>query len=236
MMPVDSQLSKNTDNRKSLILLLGYFILVVLVILAFIPLIKKISSFHSYRISSTSMEPALYQGDGIFVNEDYYQHHALADGDLVVFRHNGYIIVKRISALPGETIEGRDGKLIRNNVLIDEPYVMFSKDNPMPDLETFASRQMPEGQIFVTGDSRDGSLDSRSTEYGPVYSSDVLGKVALVYLSSHKGQLGRKFYQIPPMTCAAPMARVRLGRLESSCIQPCQNAGPCFQAFASFSG
>jgi signal peptidase I len=139
------------------------------------------------------MVPTLYPGDKIFVNGNYYKHHALADGDLVVFHHNGYIIVKRLSALPGETIEGRDGKLIRNNVLVDEPYVMFSKDNPMPDLETFGSRRMPVGEIFVTGDSRDASLDSRSTEFGPVYLSDVIGRVSLIYFSSHKGQFGRTF-------------------------------------------
>jgi signal peptidase I len=152
----------------------------------------RLSRFHAYVVSQGSMEPTLYRGDRFFVNQDYYNHHALADGDLVALRHGDALVVKRISAIAGETIEGRDGRLIRNGVPLTEPYAAYDKDNSL-DVETFSSRRVPTGEIFVTGDARDRSLDSRSAEYGPVHTEDVVGRVLYVYWSSHANQRGRRF-------------------------------------------
>jgi signal peptidase I len=152
----------------------------------------KLSKFRPYVVSQGSMEPTLYRGDRIFVNEEYYDHHVVADGDVVVLRHGDALVVKRILALPGETIEGRDGSLIRNGIPLVEPYVAYDKDNSL-DIETFSSRRVPENEIFVAGDSRDHSFDSRSADYGPVRTEDVVGRVAYVYWSSHAHQRGRSF-------------------------------------------
>ncbi len=162
-------------------------------LVATVPLAVKLGSFYPYRISSESMAPTLYAGDKIFANQGYYAQHKLADGDLVVFRHRNLILVKRVSALQGETIEGKDNKFFRNNVALVEPYAVYSKESPIPVIDTFAKRTVPAGEIFVTGDSRDASLDSRSAEFGAVHISDVLGRVSMVYMSSHRGQAGRTF-------------------------------------------
>jgi signal peptidase I len=175
------------------VVLVGALCLGVALIVAAVPLAIKLGSFYPYRISSESMAPTLYAGDKIFANQGYYAHHKLADGDIVVFRHGDLILVKRVSALPGEAIEGKGGKLFRDGVGLVEPYAVYSKGNPIPEIETFALRTVPAGEIFVTGDSRDASLDSRSAEFGPVPISDVLGRVSMVYTSSHRGQAGRKF-------------------------------------------
>ena len=177
-----------TTRRIAIISLTVVCALLVLAIFAAL----RLPTFHPYAVSQSSMEPTLYQGDKILVNQDYYSHHAFADGDLLVFRHGDALLIKRISALAGETIEGKDGRVIRNGVQLNEPYAVYSKDNPL-DIETFSSRRIPEGEIFVIGDSRDHSLDSRSAEYGPVRTSDVVGRVAYFYWSSHPHQAGRTF-------------------------------------------
>jgi signal peptidase I len=171
--------------------LLGIFLIVFLGGAAF--LIPFAMKFHAYQVSSNSMAPTLYAGDHIFANQAYYAQHSIADGDLVVFRREDRLLIKRVSAIPGEIIEGRVGVLYRNDVALGEPYASFSKDSPLPEIENFSARKIAADEIFVTGDSRDMSLDSRSQEFGPVHMIDVVGRVSYVYLSSHSGQTGRRF-------------------------------------------
>jgi signal peptidase I len=171
--------------------LLGVILLAILGGATF--LIPFAMKFHAYQVSSSSMAPTLYSGDHIFANQSYYTGHSIADGDLVIFRHGETFLIKRVSALPGESIEGRDGVIYRNGVALVEPYATFSKESPMPEIETFPVRKIAQDEIFVTGDARDMSLDSRSQEYGPVHIIDVVGRVSCVYLSSHSGQTGRRF-------------------------------------------
>jgi signal peptidase I len=192
MIPSETQ-AQGSGVRWLWVMLVGALCFGVLLIVAAVPLAIKLGSFHPYRISSESMVPTLYAGDKIFANQGYYAHHKLADGDIVVFRHGDLILAKRISALPGETIEGKDGKLFRNGVAFAEPYAVYSKESPIPEIDTFALRKVPPGLVFVTGDSRDASLDSRTAEFGSVAISDVLGRVSMVYMSSHRGQTGRSF-------------------------------------------
>jgi signal peptidase I len=93
-----------TTRRIAIISLTVVCALLVLAIFAAL----RLPTFHPYAVSQSSMEPTLYQGDKILVNQDYYSHHAFADGDLLVFRHGDALLIKRISALAGETIEGKD--------------------------------------------------------------------------------------------------------------------------------
>lgn len=81
----------------------------------------------TYRIAGSSMEPLLREGDKVVVSTTYYAHHPLRDDDVVVFRHDGKILIKRISGLPGEMIEGRSGVLYRNGQPTSEPFVTASK-------------------------------------------------------------------------------------------------------------
>jgi signal peptidase I len=119
-----------------------------LLMVAAVPLAIKLGSFYPYRISSESMVPTLYAGDKIFVNQGYYAHHRLTDGDVVVFRHGDLILAKRVSALSGEMIEGKDGTLFRNGTVVAEPYAVYSKENPIPEIETFALRTVPRARFF----------------------------------------------------------------------------------------
>ena len=153
--------------------------------------ITRAKHWRPVSIVGRTMEPALPEGDKLFVDESYYLHHNIADGDIIVFRHNGLSLVKRVTAIGGEAVEGRGGVLLRNGHALIEPYARYSKESS-PVLQTFGVRVVPTDEIFVTGDNRDLSFDSRAPEFGAVKTSDVTGKAAMIYWSKH-GAAGRTF-------------------------------------------
>lgn len=141
------------------------------------------------------MEPTIRKGDLLMVDYKYYADHAIKDGDIIVFRHNDFTLVKRVSAIAGESIEGRDGVFVRNGHALNEPYANHS-GHPPPEAQDFGLRTVANGEVFVTGDNRDESLDSRMEEFGSVKTSDVLG-AALTARSSKLGP-DRKLLQPDP--------------------------------------
>lgn len=148
--------------------------------------------FRPYRVDGNSMAPTFSSGDKIFADETYYSHHPVADGDLVVFRHGDLTLIKRVTATAGETIEIRNWVLLRNGHTLNEPYLQNPSD-PQPEFRTFAPKVIPPDELFVSGDNRDFSFDSRmGGQFGSVKTSDVIGKATYVYWSEH-GQTGRKF-------------------------------------------
>jgi signal peptidase I len=148
--------------------------------------------FRPYRVAGESMAPTFSTGDKIFADETYYAHHPIADGDLVVFRHGDSILIKRVTAKAGETVEIKEWVVLRNGQALHEPYAHNSSE-PQPEFRTFAPRTIPAGEIFVTGDNRDFSFDSRmGAQFGVVKTSDVIGKATSVYWTEH-GRIGRRF-------------------------------------------
>lgn len=106
-----------------------------------------------------SMEGSLHDGDYLIVNKLSYKMDKPAYGDVVILDaetvpgHDIYI--KRVVGLPGDTIEVKDGELVRNGEVIAEPYAkekMESEDMTVT---------VPEGDVFVLGDNRNHSMDSR---------------------------------------------------------------------------
>jgi signal peptidase I len=127
------------------------------------------------------MLPLLRDGDRIFVDRSDRARHDLHDGDVIVLRHNDAIVMKRILAMPGETISSDNRKLSRNGKPLDEPYLAPPSGKAFSWMETFAPRTIPAGELFVLGDNRDLSADSRLPKYGPVQFSDVVGKYTSTY-------------------------------------------------------
>ena len=122
-----------------------------------------------------SMQPNLYRGDRVMIEKISYRLHAPQRGDIVVAeRPNGEVaLIKRIVALPGETIEVRDGHVLINGLTIDEPWV---ENFGGPD---YPLTQIPTGHIFIMGDNRGNSHDSR--QIGPIPIEDIKGRAWLVY-------------------------------------------------------
>ena len=139
------------------------------------------SAARPYRVAGNSMLPSLHEGDRIFVDESEPARSDLRDGEIVAFRHGEGIVVKRIIGMPGETIRGEHGKVFRNGRLIDEPYLAPATGEDIPEMTTFAPVTVKPGELFVLGDNRDLSLDSRAAEYGPVQFTDVVGRYSWTY-------------------------------------------------------
>lgn len=125
-------------------------------------------------VDGDSMVPTLLDGDRLMLLEAGGRY---ADGDIVVIdRYTQEPLIKRVIAGAGETVEiTADGRVYRDGVQLSEPYiqgktVLRDFDGPL---------QIPEGYLFVMGDNRAVSLDSRSAEVGLIPEKDVVGKVIL---------------------------------------------------------
>ena len=131
------------------------------------------------KVQGIAMEPALKDGDRIFVDKNTDK---LKRGDIVVFyfpldRSKSYI--KRVVALPGETVEIRDGKVLINGTNLDEPYVAPENNRVMSNREVI---KVPENSFYVLGDNRDNSSDSRT--WGMLQRRFIYGRFVSKYYSA----------------------------------------------------
>lgn len=127
-----------------------------------------------FYVSGPSMEPNFHNNQYIVVDQVSYRFREPRRGEVVVFKwplNPTASFIKRIMALPGETIEVRDGKVYVNNKVINEPYLSFPNN-------INGSWTMNKNQYFVMGDNRTNSSDSRS--WGPVDRKLIVGKVWVV--------------------------------------------------------
>jgi signal peptidase I len=137
----------------------------------------------AFYIPSGSMEPALLPGDYILVNRFVYDLHPPKRGDIVVFRYpkdEDWDFVKRVIGLPGDVVGERDGRFQINGKPLREPYAEHTGNSLAPGLD-MAPRRIPKDQLFVLGDNRDASLDSRY--WGTVNEHKLIGEAFLIYWS-----------------------------------------------------
>ena len=132
--------------------------------------------FSPVRIADVSMQPTLEEGDTVFYDRLYRHFHAFQRGDMVVFRDpdSGAILIKRIVALGGETVEAKDGVLIIDGQYgLDEHRYDASASLDIPKTE------VPEGMFFVLSDDRSYGDDSRKETIGCLSPEDILGLVRI---------------------------------------------------------
>ena len=147
-----------------------------------------VGGLRPYRVGSASMERTFYAGDTILTDERAYRHQAAARGDVIAFEHDGNVLAKRLIGLGGDRISSRDGVIFVNDQELDEPYANHDSTLTL-GVDDFADYVVPAGQVYVLGDSRNGSLDSRMREFGQLRLEDIRGKVLYV-LSSKNGRSG----------------------------------------------
>jgi signal peptidase I len=154
----------------------------------------------AFKIPSGSMIPTLQIGDHILVNKLAYgiriplYGHYLVDfgkvqrGDVIVFifpEDRSKDFIKRVVGVAGDTVEIRGKKISLNGKPIEDPHAHFEGDDPQNVLpasrDDFGPTRVPENQLFVMGDNRDRSYDSRF--WGFVNLDDVRGKAFLIYWS-----------------------------------------------------
>jgi signal peptidase I len=138
--------------------------------------VVKTFLFQAFYIPSGSMEPTLKIQDRVLVNKLSYDVHDVHRGDIVVFRSPpGEVgssvkdLIKRVIALPGETVEAKDGKIFINGRALEEPYI---RDGVVTG--PIEPKQIPPGQVWVMGDNRSNSKDSRI--FGPIDENLIVGR------------------------------------------------------------
>ena len=165
------------------------------IILALLVYMALQASIRNYTVLGSSMQPTLEEGEYVLVNklvylrlrpqqlaallpfvefeddETIFPFHPPQPGEVIIFRFpqdESRDFVKRVVAVPGDTLEIRQGKLYVNGEAPDEPYVTH------PDNSNTGPLIVPEGSYFVLGDNRRASNDSR--EWGPVPMENVIGR------------------------------------------------------------
>jgi signal peptidase I len=126
------------------------------------------------RVSSTSMVPTFRSGDQVLVDKLAYREDQPRRGDLVVFDGSPDRLLKRVVAIPGDEVGSEGGVLVVNGRPVEEPTV----DRRQVDGSYFGPEQVPAGTVFVLGDNRANSVDSRSI--GPVPVTDLVGRIVLL--------------------------------------------------------
>lgn len=134
-----------------------------------------------YEIPSGSMEETIEIGDRIFSEKISYLFNEPATGDIITFIDPvdpERVLIKRVIATAGQTVDLYDGNVYVDGIMLDEPY---TDDKPSYDLYSGIKYPytVPEGYVWVMGDNRTNSADSRA--FGPVPVENITGRALLKY-------------------------------------------------------
>jgi signal peptidase I len=140
-----------------------------------------------------SMEPTLRVGEYFLADATYYRSRAPSRGDVAVYLHPKQAhlyYIKRIVAVEGDRIAIRGGRAVVNGMMVEEPYldaaVADGRFANMPEL------RVPAGHVYVLGDNRSNSVDSRdSVAHGAVPVGNLIGRVTDIAISRHLPRIGR---------------------------------------------
>jgi signal peptidase I len=134
--------------------------------------------YQPVKVEGTSMAPLLSDQERIFINKFVYRFEAIHRGDVVVFWYpldRSKSFIKRVIALPGETVTIRQGVVTVNGTVVPEPYVPPQYE----DVSDYGPQRVPADSYFVMGDHRISSNDSRV--FGPVLSQFIYGRAVFAY-------------------------------------------------------
>jgi len=145
--------------------------------------------YETFRVASASMSPTFELGEFFMSDPWRYHHHAVTVGEIVVLErpeNPGVKYIKRVVAIEGDRIELRNGVLYRNGQQVAEPYTHA----PIPfggSPRNVPASTLGPGLIYVLGDYRDNSLDSR--QWGPFRTASLRGRVQYIWLSIENGKV-----------------------------------------------
>ena len=148
---------------------------VTVVLLVLVGAVLRWQVAEPFLVPSGSMEPTLHGGDHVLVDKLAYRSGPPIRGDLIVFHRprTGEIMLKRVVAVAGDEVGLEDGVLHVNGRARAEPFV----DQRRIDSVYFGPVGVPRGDVFVMGDQRGNSVDSR--EFGPVPVTRIVGRADL---------------------------------------------------------
>ncbi len=138
--------------------------------------------FQQFVVDGHSMDHTLANGERLIIDKIPYYFGPPKRGDIIVFHApDGQDWVKRVIGLPGDTVAVANGRLVLDGKTINEPYINGLMDTPFPQTK------VPKGDLFVMGDNRNISEDSRII--GPIPISSVIGRVDLIIWPLNKFQV-----------------------------------------------
>lgn len=150
--------------RSTIYTLITVSAIAVLVATLFLPVLQ---------IYGTSMAPTLYDGDIVLT----LKTSEFETGDVIAFYYNNKILVKRVIGSSGDWVSmNEDGDVMLNGELLYEPYVV---DKSIGECNIEFPYQVPEERLFVMGDHRSVSIDSRNTTIGCISQEQIVGKLVL---------------------------------------------------------
>jgi signal peptidase I len=178
----------------------------------------------NFRVEGSSMEPGLHDGQYLLVNKAVYfklNFNTLSKyipfvhggssperflfrpphrGDVIVFRYPrdpARDFIKRVMAVPGDTVEITNGSVLVNGKKVDESYIANPASYDLP------AETVPNGNYFVLGDNRNNSFDSHVWGYVP--EENIIGQAMLSYWPLHNfGGVGNRSFSIGPFTLPLP--------------------------------
>jgi len=128
------------------------------------------------RVDGSSMEPNFHDGDYVIVNRMAYRLGDIQRGDVIVFPyplHEEDDYIKRVIGLPGDHVAIYSGVVYVNGEPLTEPYIMEKPDTDLAEIV------IPDGYVYVMGDNRNASSDSRA--WGPLKIEKIIGKAVFRY-------------------------------------------------------
>lgn len=147
-------------NRWIIFVLCSVFLIIMGIILFF-------QFFSLYRVYGDSMSPTLVNDQVVVVN----QSKDVEKGDLIVLRLEDVDYMKRVIGMPGDTVEIKNNQVYVNGKPLTEPYIIET------DIADFPKMTIEQGKVFVLGDQRETSYDSR--DFGAVSIENIVGQIIM---------------------------------------------------------
>lgn len=180
----DSELSKSSkikveaNSSRSMSIIYDW---VQCILIAFIAVAILLTfAFRVINVDGDSMMDTLFNSDKVLVSELFYTP---KDNDVVVISHGAQFpkpIIKRVIATAGQTLDinFETGEVVVDGIVINEDYIIGETKRGNAEIPSV----IPEGKVFVMGDNRSVSLDSRFEEIGLINETDIIGKAEFVFL------------------------------------------------------
>ena len=155
-------------------------------------LIKPHLPWRMFNLPSSSMQPTLRLGERLLGDMSYFKQHAPSRGDVIIYRlpkDPSTLYIKRVVALAGDQVVFRDGRAIVNGTAVAEPYADLG--DPRAFYNNTAAFTVPADHVFVVGDNRANSTDSRvASQHGPVPRKNLVGRATQIFWSDEPDRAG----------------------------------------------